>query len=263
MNSSNKMKQSVREFYGKIATENGATNACGSGLCCGSSHPGLAQQAEDMGYSPQDIQAAPEGANLGLGCGNPHLAAILKPGEWVLDLGSGAGFDGFIAARAVGPQGRVIGVDMTPEMIAKARRNAEQAGLANIEFRLGEIEHLPVPDQSVDVVISNCVINLSQDKPAVFREVLRVLKPGGRLAISDILALAPLPETVRNNPELVSCCIGGAETGELTRSLLEQAGFEDIRIQWAEPGDATVKAGVTDLVRSALIQARKPGVPRA
>jgi ubiquinone/menaquinone biosynthesis C-methylase UbiE len=210
------------------------------------------------------LQAVPAGADLGLGCGNPQAIAALKPGETVLDLGSGGGFDCFLAARQVGAAGRVIGVDMTAEMVAKARNNATEAGYANVEFRLGEIEHLPVADAAVDVILSNCVINLSPDKPQVFREAFRVLRPGGRLAISDIVAITPLPEQVRRDLALYAGCLAGAASLEELETALRAAGFEQIRIQpkleesrrfiqeWA-PG-----RGIEDCVASATIEALKP-----
>lgn len=171
------------------------------------------------------------GSDLGLGCGNPHAIAALRPGETVLDLGSGAGFDSFLAAKQVGKTGRVIGVDMTPEMVAKARKLARTDEYSNVEFRLGEIENLPLADSSVDVIMSNCVINLSPDKRRVFREAFRVLKPGGRLAISDVIATAPLPEPVRNDLALYSSCIGGAATIAELGTMLKESGFQNIRIQ--------------------------------
>jgi SAM-dependent methyltransferase len=167
-------------------------------------------EATRAGYGSEELTAVPEGANLGLGCGNPTALGALRPGEVVLDLGSGAGIDCFLAARAVGPAGRVIGVDMTPEMLERARENAAKGSFANVEFRLGEIEHLPVADAAVDVVISNCVINLSEDKAAVFAEMKRVLKPGGRAYLSDIALVAPLPEAVRRDPDAIAGCVGGA-----------------------------------------------------
>jgi ubiquinone/menaquinone biosynthesis C-methylase UbiE len=178
-----------------------------------------------IGYSEAELAAVPEGANLGLGCGNPQAIAALKPGETVLDLGSGAGFDCFLAARQVGPAGHVIGVDMTPEMIRRARDNAAKAGLANVEFRLGEIEYLPVADASVDVVISNCVINLSPEKLQVFREAFRVLRPGGRLALSDIVATAELPAAVRDDLTLFTGCMAGAAHIDELEQMLSEVGF--------------------------------------
>ena len=212
------------------------------------------------------MASVPDGANLGLGCGNPIALASLKTGETVLDLGSGAGFDCFLAAPKVGPEGKVIGVDMTPEMIEKARENARKGNYANVEFRLGEIEHLPVADSSVDVIISNCVINLSPDKLKVYREALRILKPGGRLAIADIVATQSLPPEIQKNLALVSACVGGAATIDDTKAMLQEAGFAEIRIQakdesrelishWA-PGE-NKNAG--DYVVSAYIEAVKPG----
>ena len=232
--------------------------------CCGvgSSVGGM---SAIMGYSKEDMESIPDGANMGLGCGNPVALASLKPGETVVDLGSGGGFDCFLATKAVGKKGRVIGVDMTPDMVNKARKNAEKAGAGNVEFRLGEIEHLPVADNSADVIMSNCVINLSPDKPTVYRDAFRVLKPGGRLAISDVLATAPLPEKVQKNLALVSACVGGAETIEKTEKLLEEIGFEDIKIKVSDQSrelirqwDPAKSENAADYVVSAYIEAVKP-----
>jgi SAM-dependent methyltransferase len=216
-----------------------------------------------LGYSKEDLQCTPQGANLGLGCGNPQALAMLKPGETVLDLGSGAGFDCFLAARAVGPQGRVIGIDMTPEMVHKARENAAQTDLPHVEFRLGEIEHLPVADNRVDVIMSNCVINLAPDKRQVWREAFRVLKPGGRLAIADIIALQPLPSVIRDNLALVSGCVGGAAEIETQEKMLRDAGFDGVTIE-PDPRSREVLEDwfpdhdLADYIASATITARKP-----
>ncbi|HEY3246346.1 MAG TPA: arsenite methyltransferase [Phycisphaerae bacterium] len=216
----------VREGYSKIAR--GAT----AGGCCGPATFTPAALAGALGYSPQDLAATPEGANLGLSCGNPTALAALRCGEVVLDLGSGGGFDCFIAGPRVGAAGRLIGVDMTPDMLTKARRNLasyrEQTGLDNVEFRLGEIENLPVADASVDVVLSNCVLNLSPDKPRVWREIARVLKPGGRVAVSDLALLKPLPETIRQDVEALVGCVAGAVLVEETRWQMESAGLTQI-----------------------------------
>ena len=234
--------------------------------CCTPSDVSPQQLSAIMGYTDADMKTAPAGANLGLGCGNPVALASLQPGETVLDLGSGGGFDCFLAAKAVGRAGKVIGVDMTPDMIDKARNNAEKVGADNVEFRLGEIEHLPVADNSVDIIMSNCVINLSPEKRHVYQDAFRVLKPGGRLAISDVLATAELPEKIRNDLALVGACIGGAATIETTRALLENAGFEDIRIESNDHSrelihewDPLKSQKATDYVLSAYIQAVKPG----
>lgn len=215
----------VREQYGKIARQGGS--CCSSSSCCGT--PPADSVAAAIGYSNEELAGLPAGANMGLSCGNPTAIASLKPGEVVLDLGSGGGFDVFIAARKVGASGRAIGVDMTPDMLDKARRNAvsfqKETGLSNVEFRLGEIEHLPVADASVDVVISNCVINLSPDKPQVWREIARVLKPGGRVSVSDLALLKPLPDAVRESVQALVGCIAGAVLVEETREMLRCAGL--------------------------------------
>ena len=231
-----------------------------------------------MGYSEAEMAAAPEGANLGLGCGNPTALASLKSGEVVLDLGSGAGFDCFLAAKKVGATGRVIGVDMTPEMIEKARKNAEKAGVANVEFRLGEIENLPVADNSVDVVISNCVINLAPDKKRVFAEAFRVLRPGGRLMVSDIVLLAELPQVIMDSVAAHVGCLAGASRKQDYLGAVEVAGFRDVQVVGEDPfpvdlmqNDPTAQAVMKDLeipreelgriaasVVSVKVSARKP-----
>jgi ubiquinone/menaquinone biosynthesis C-methylase UbiE len=222
------IKKVIRQGYAKIAKEDSA--CCNPGnLCCGSTT--LAQDvSKKIGYSDEDLEAVPEGANLALGCGNPVALASLKEGETVLDLGSGAGFDCFLAANKVGGDGRVIGVDMTPEMVAKATENARKGNYGNVEFRLGEIEDLPAEDNSVDVVISNCVINLSPDKRKVFAEALRVLKPGGRLMVSDIVLLKALPHPILNSIEAyVGCIAGASRKGEYIETI-GAAGFRDVTV---------------------------------
>jgi len=261
------VRQIVRERYGQIAEQDGG---CGCGpTCCAPKPAGdaggadAAAVAQGLGYSAEATRLAPAGSNLGLGCGNPQAIAGLKPGETVLDLGSGAGFDAFLAARAVGPSGRVIGVDMTPEMVAKALRNKACGGYDHVEFRVGEIERLPVADASVDVIISNCVVNLSPDKGRVFQEAFRVLKPGGRLAISDIVALAPIPDELRKDWELYTGCVAGASQAGEIKDMLEKAGFEDIRI--AHVGGSLEIVGQwfpgrkpEEMVASASIEGVKP-----
>jgi len=267
MNSEN-VKRSVRERYGKLAALKQSSGCgCDAAGCCGSESGNI---TKTLGYSDEDMASVPDGANLGLGCGNPQGIAGLKPGETVLDLGSGAGFDCFLAAKQVGASGHVIGVDMTPEMLAKARKNAAKAEgeqFSNVEFRLGEIEHLPVADESVDAIISNCVINLSAEKEKVFQEAYRVLKPGGRLAILDVLALKPLPESIHYDLRAISACIGGAETVEGVKHLLEETGFEDIHITALDQSRQLIdqwlsekKAGT--FIQSATIEATKPHTPR-
>jgi SAM-dependent methyltransferase len=216
-----------------------------------------------MGYTEGEIATAPDGANLGLGCGNPQAIASLRQGETVVDLGSGAGFDCFLAARQVGDSGQVIGVDMTPEMISKARENAATAGATNVSFRLGEIEHLPVADETVDVIISNCVINLSPEKPDVFNDAFRVLRSGGRLAVADVITTAPLPESVLQDLRAYTGCVSGAVSADDIEAMLAEAGFVDIRISPKDESRELVRewssgANLEDYVVSALIEARKP-----
>jgi len=218
-----KIKKLVKESYGKIARDK---KSCGCGTC----GPDATEFARGIGYSERELSIIPEEANLGLSCGNPTAAAGLKDGETVLDLGSGAGFDCFLAANQVGPQGKVIGVDMTPEMIEKAGANARKNSIGNVDFRLGEIENLPVEDGTVDVVISNCVINLSSQKEKVFHEIRRVLKPGGRIAISDIALRKTLPQNIRKSIEAYVGCVGGSILVDEYRNMVEGAGFKDVYI---------------------------------
>jgi SAM-dependent methyltransferase len=252
------VRKEVRDHYGMLSRE--GMGCCGSGACC-VADPGA---SEGLGYTAEQLAEVPEGSNLGLGCGNPQAIARLVPGERVLDLGSGGGFDCFLAARQVGPTGHVIGVDMTPDMIERARQNAAKVSLGNVEFRLGEIEHLPVADQDVDVVISNCVINLSPEKAAVFREALRTLRPGGRLAISDVVALAPLTAEEKADVTLYTGCVAGAATIEELKAMLGEAGFDRIEIEIPALGRATVAQWFKDnptasKVAAATIEARRPG----
>lgn len=232
---SEEVRETVRAGYAQIATSGGS--CCGPAASCGcdATDPHADALARQLGYSPEDLAALPEGANLGLSCGNPTTLAGLRPGEIVLDLGSGAGFDVFLAGRKVGPTGRVIGVDMTPEMVARARGGIpayrERTGWDNVEFRLGEIEHLPVADASVDVVISNCVINLSPDKAQVWREIARVLKPGGRVAVSDLALRRPLPTAVVQMVEALVGCVAGAVLIEETERMVRQAGLVEIQLR--------------------------------
>jgi arsenite methyltransferase len=257
------VKTAVRTAYGRIASEPRSSGRCATTGCC---VPVAQTPAGARGYSDSERQTAPEGSDLGLGCGNPQAIAELQPGERVLDLGSGAGFDAFLAARSVGPSGVVIGVDMTPEMIAKARANIAKTDLRNIQFRLGEIEHLPVRDASVDVIMSNCVINLSTDKLAVFREAYRVLVPGGRLAISDIVALREIPSAVQDDLDAYAGCVSGAALMADVEAMLRDAGFGDIRVELTHDGAALVQSWsprADALVASALIRGTKPRAPRA
>jgi SAM-dependent methyltransferase len=259
------VKSFVLQKYGDIARarRREATDGSTGCSCCGGKACSPQEIAAALGYEAEDLAAAPDGANLGLSCGNPLAIADLRPGETVLDLGSGGGFDCFLAARKVGPHGHVIGIDMTPEMIALAQENAVKWNARNVSFRLGEIEHLPVADRTVDVIISNCVINLAPDKRAVYRETLRVLRPGGRLAISDVVATTELPEERRNDPALWSSCIAGALLVDDLRTLLAEIGYEGVAVdldagsreqirQWL-PG-----SGLEEYVASASIRAVRP-----
>jgi arsenite methyltransferase len=222
MSANGDIRTVVREKYGEIAE--GKRSGCGcSSDCCG-------DVLLTFGYTAEQQAALPEGADLGLGCGNPLAHADLKPGETVLDLGAGAGVDCFLAARETGPDGRVIGVDMTPSMIDRARANAAKAGTANVEFRLGEIEHLPVADASVDCIISNCVVNLSPDKPQVFREALRALKPGGRMLLSDLVLTRPLSRELQQNVALYVGCIAGAALKDDYLEMIRRAGFAEVAV---------------------------------
>ncbi len=218
----------VRDGYGKIAKKGGSCCSPGPVSCCGSNPTD--KISRDVGYADEDLQAVPEGANLGLGCGNPVALASLREGETVVDLGSGAGFDCFLAANAVGRSGRVIGVDMTPEMLDKARANARKGDYTQVEFRLGEIENLPVADDTADIIISNCVINLSPDKERVFAEAFRVLKPGGRLMVSDIVLLAELPEKLKNSISAYVGCVAGAMSKDDYLQAIRKAGFRDVKV---------------------------------
>jgi SAM-dependent methyltransferase len=258
------LRQSVRESYTKVAEADNAGACCGvESSCCGVSADINSLDSIRLGYSAEDLENVPEGADMGLGCGNPRAIANLSEGEVVLDLGSGGGFDCFLAARELGTTGHVIGVDMTPEMISKARANASKGGFDNVEFRLGEIEHLPAANATIDVIISNCVINLSPDKPQVFREAFRVLKPGGRLAISDVVASIQLPESIRNDLALYSGCMAGAIQIDELQSMLEEAGFQSILIMPKDESREFIKdwapgQKVEDYVISAYIEAQRP-----
>jgi SAM-dependent methyltransferase len=243
----------VRDHYAKVSTGNAG---CAPGCCAVMP----SDQSKMLGYSEADMAAVGDGADLGLGCGNPTAIASLRPGETVLDLGSGGGFDAFLAARAVGPTGKVIGVDMTPEMINRARTNARKLEATNVEFRLGEIEHLPVADGTVDVIMSNCVINLSPEKQAVFNEAFRVLRVGGRLAISDVVAIAPIPDDLRTQAAAIAGCIGGAALLDDVKRMLFQAGFKSIEVTIAPRSAEIVDSwmeGVSKYIASATIEARR------
>ena len=248
----NKVRKVVREGYAKVARKASSCCSASTPSCCA-----VADPAEDVsrkiGYTQGELKEVPEGANLGLGCGNPVALASLREGETVLDLGSGGGLDCFLAAKKVGPKGRVIGVDMTPEMIDKARGNAHKGGYKNLEFRLGEIENLPASDASVDIVISNCVINLSPDKKRVFEEAFRVLRSGGRLMVSDIVLLKELPDLIKNSPEAYVGCISGAMMRDEYLGAIKEAGFQEVRIvgETSFPlesitDDAVAKAAIED-----------------
>jgi arsenite methyltransferase len=263
------IKEMVRARYGEIAA-GAAADCCGpaAASCCGVGTPSAVQsKAREMGYSAEELAAVPDGANLGLGCGNPQAIAAMQPGEVVVDLGSGAGFDCLLAARQVGAAGRVIGVDMTHEMLKKARDNAAKVAAANVEFRLGELEHLPIADNTADVIISNCVVNLVPDKEQVFREAFRVLKPNGRLVISDVVNVQPLPSELAADRALICGCIVGAAAPSQIETWLAAAGFTDIRVMVKPESRELIQSwapgrGIENYVASAIIEGRKPDPSR-
>jgi len=257
------VRQYVRNRYKEIAIQDTSAGSCCSPAsgCCDTSVD-VFEVSSKLGYSIEELSAVPGGANLGLGCGNPQAIASLKPGEIVLDLGSGGGFDCFLASRQVGESGKVIGVDMTPEMISRARNNSSKSGYTNTEFRLGEIEHLPVSDNMVDVIISNCVINLSPDKQQVFDEAFRVLKPGGRLAISDVVTTAELPVEIKEDMDSLAGCISGASSVDEIREMLTRSGFKNISIEPKDESKEFIKdwipgADMDDYIVAAVIKANK------
>ena len=266
MEEKNKIYSAVHKRYAGLINAEADDSDCGctpSGCCSPQNADISGSVSRSLGYSQDEINTIPAGSNLGLGCGNPHVFAALKSGETVLDLGCGGGMDCFLAARAVGETGKVIGVDMTPEMIMKARENAEKGAYKNVDFRLGEIEHLPVADQSVDIIISNCVINLSPEKGQVFAEAFRVLKPCGRLAISDVVLTGVMPEAVRSDLDMHCSCISGASAVDELESTLSQSGFEDVRIVINEESREFIREwqpglDVNQFIASANIEARKP-----
>jgi len=260
----NEIREAVRELYGKIAAAERSADSASAESCCDPQEAASAESccspeatvSKGIGYSDEELGVIPDGANLGLGCGNPTALASLKEGEVVLDLGSGGGIDCFLAANAVGQSGRVIGVDMTPQMIERARENARQSGYENVEFRLGEIENLPVADNSVDVVISNCVINLSTDKGRVFKEAHRALKPGGRVMVSDMVLLKELPESIKNSVEAYVGCVAGASRKEEYLATVAEAGFREVEVV----SESSFGVGqLADAIASINVCAVKPG----
>lgn len=256
---SDRRREIVRANYATAAGADNSRRVAGQ-PCCGAN---AVDESKAVGYSAEELAVLPDGADLGLGCGTPLRAARLQPGETVMDLGSGAGIDCFLAAREVGPAGHVIGVDMTSEMVQRARENARQADHANVEFRLGEIEHLPVADNAVDAIISNCVINLSPDKAQVYRDAFRVLRPGGRFVVSDMVEIRSMPAEFADDARLMACCVAGARPPSEVEALLREAGFTDIRTAVSETSRAFVKdwvpgSNAEDYVASATITARKP-----
>ena len=262
---SDDVRNKVRESYSKVAEANNNQESCGiESSCCGVSDDIDINTLNSLrlGYSSEDLENVPEGSDMGLGCGNPRAIAGLSAGETVVDLGSGGGFDAFLAAREVGETGKVIGIDMTPTMISKARNNAEKANFENVEFRLGEIEYLPLADNTADVIISNCVINLSPNKAQVFKDAHRVLKPGGRLAISDVVASCEMPEEMKNDLELYAGCMAGASLIHELEQFMQDAGFKEIKITPKDDSKDFIKdwapgKNVTDYVLSAHIEAVK------
>ena len=257
------IRKAVREQYGKVAGSSDSDCGCSATSCCDESGTDAKITSIALGYSIKEVGEVPDGANMGLGCGNPQAIASLKIGETVLDLGSGGGFDCFLAVKEVGESGHVIGVDMTSEMVSKARSNADKTDHKNVEFRLGEIENLPVADATIDVIISNCVVNLSPEKTRVFQESFRVLKPGGRLAISDVVATAELPEKLKSDMALFTGCMAGASPITEIENMLKNVGFEGIEIQPKDNSrefirDWVPNSNIENYVVSATIQAVKP-----
>jgi len=257
------IRQHVRNRYKQIALQDVSSTGCcspntSSSSCCGT----VNEVSSKLGYSDEELSAVPEGSNLGLGCGNPQAIASLKDGETVLDLGSGAGFDCFLAAKQVGENGKVYGVDMTSEMVSRARNHAAKNGYTNVEFRLGEIEYLPILTETIDVILSNCVINLSPDKQQVFHEAFRVLKSGGRLAVSDIVTTAELPEEIKEDLDSLANCISGASSVEATKDMLRKSGFVEITVEPKVESSEFIKdwvpgANIIDYIQSAVIRAVK------
>ena len=261
------IRQNVRESYSQVAEASNEGDCCGTvSSCCGVSDDAAINTlvSTRLGYSEDDLVNVPEGADMGLGCGNPRAIASIQQGETILDLGSGGGFDCFLAAAEAGESGQIIGIDMTPTMISKARNNAAKGKYNHVEFRLGEIEHMPVANDTVDVIISNCVINLSPDKKQVFSEAFRVLKPGGRLAISDVVASTELPDEIRDDLALYSGCMAGASQISELEAILQDCGFDKINIAPKDASKDFIKdwapgRGVEEYVLSATIEAIKPG----
>ncbi|MFQ5469296.1 MAG: arsenite methyltransferase [Gammaproteobacteria bacterium] len=264
-------RQTVRDAYAKVAQANNDGGGCGiENSCCGVSEDAEINTliSTRLGYSEEDLASVPSGADMGLGCGNPRAIASLKTGEIVIDLGAGGGFDAFLASHEVGETGHVIGIDMTPDMLSKARNNAVKGKFVNVEFRLGEIEYLPVADETADVIISNCVINLSPNKAQVFKDAFRVLKLGGRLAISDVVATVELPEEMRNDEALIAGCMGNASLIEDLEKMISDTGFTDVRIEPKDESKEFIRDwapghNVTDYVVSATIEAVKPGAVKS
>lgn len=258
----NSNKDHIREEIRKRYAETADSCGCGGASCCSPSGSEATEVSEKLGYSKKELEALPVESNMGLGCGNPIAIASLKEGETVVDLGSGGGIDCFLASMKVGNTGRVIGIDMTPPMLLKARQAASEGGFVNVEFRLGEIEHLPVANDTVDVIISNCVINLSPDKPQVLRDAWRVLKDGGRLAISDVVTIGDMPESVRKDLDAYAGCIAGSVPASLYEEMLIEAGFSKVEICVNEASGEFIKdwfpgTGVEEYARSATIEAIK------
>lgn len=264
MKRSEQIRNAVREHYGGVAENNSGCcgPVAGNQSCCNTKAFTFEEISLKLGYSENELKQVPSGSNMGLGCGNPQAIASIREGETVLDLGSGGGFDAFLAARQTGKTGKVIGVDMTPKMISLSRQNAEKGNFDWVEFRLGEIEHLPVADQTVDVIISNCVINLSPEKQQVFNEAFRVLKKGGRLAVSDVVATANIPDEVLKDMELYSACVSGASTIDELENMLRSSGFTNIRISPKDESREFIRewssgASLVDFILSASIEATK------